>query len=450
MFQKKLANGSFVNTPAARFARGVVMTLREHGFEAFLAGGCVRDAVLGLPVEDYDVATSARPDQVLPLFGHVVATGIRYGTVTVVGEAHSVEVTTFREDADYQNGRHPGTLTFGVSAERDAERRDFTMNAMFADPESAEVLDYTGGLADLDARCLRTVGVPGDRLDEDALRLLRGVRFAARFQLSVDTETSRAMRMRPHKLRQLSPERVAAELIKMITGNHPGESLRLLENYQFLDEFLPEAAAMRGVPQPPKYHPEGDVWVHTVDVVERIDRRTPVLALAALFHDVGKVRTLTVTDRIRFHGHEPVSSELAMARMRQLRLSNELIEGVRELVDEHIRVGGFQSWRRAKQLRFLERPNIDDHLSLHFADCSSAHGMLDNYYYMKNELAQLRSRPAEKQQKPLITGSDLLALGYRQGPGFRTILDAVRDGQLEERITTPDEARAFVEKNFPR
>ncbi|MBI3820981.1 MAG: CCA tRNA nucleotidyltransferase [Planctomycetes bacterium] len=449
MIQRRVFPESFVKNDAGRCACGIVERLRAAGFESWLAGGCVRDASLGIVASEFDVATSALPAQVMRIFDKVVETGVRYGTVTVLEGDCKVEVTTFRAEGEYRDARHPGSLVFGVSAEEDAKRRDFTINALFGDPVENCVIDYVGGLSDLDARLLRTVGVPGDRFEEDALRLLRGVRFAARFNLTIERDTESAMRMRPHLLRKLSAERVGAELIKMLTGPHPGAALRMLEQFQFVDEFLPEAGAMRGVPQPAKFHPEGNVWVHTVDVVERIEPKTPVLVLSALFHDVGKVRTLTWSDRIRFHGHEPVSCEISDARMRQLRYSNDIIDEVHDLVAEHIHIGGFQKWRRAKQLRFLAKANIDDHLSLHLADCSSSHGALENYHYMKAELQKLRDHPPQAVRRLLLDGRDLLNAGYRQGPNFKTMLEALRDAELEEKIATREEALAFLAKNFP-
>lgn len=448
MIRHTLPAGSFIKNGPGRVAAAIVARLRERGFEAWLAGGCVRDVYLGFEPKDFDIATAARPEQVIALFSKVVETGVRYGTVTVIEDGVAIEVTTFRTDGAYEDGRHPTKLVFGVSAREDALRRDFTINALFGDPAADEIVDFVGGIADAKAKILRTVGRAGDRFEEDALRLLRGVRFAARLGWDFEIDTSRAMRARPHLLRKLSPERISAELIKMLTGRDAGAALRLLENYQFIDEFLPEAGALRGVPQPPQFHPEGDCWVHTIDVVQRLDRKTPILTLAALFHDIGKALTLTLTDRIRFHGHEPRSCELAEPRLRALRFSNEIITNVLDLIAEHIRIAGFRQWRRAKQLRFLQKENIDDHLSLHFADCSSAHGMLDNYHEMQSELAKIRSLPPPAE--PIVRGSDLQQWGYLPGKQFKEILTAVRDAQLEERIRNIEEARAFVLKNFPR
>jgi poly(A) polymerase len=447
VIEETLPSNPFLGSPAAREAAAIVARLREQGFQAWLAGGCVRDAILRGAPDDFDIATSARPWEVVPIFPHVVETGVRYGTVTVVGEHGDVQVTTFRRDADYADGRHPGSLTFGVSLEDDAQRRDLTINALFADPFSGRVLDLVGGLADLRAGLVRSVGVAGDRFDEDALRLLRTVRFAARFDFAIEPGTRRAACARPHLLRKLSAERIGAELEKMLTGRHVGRALLMLDEFGFLAEIAPEVAAMRGVPQPPQFHRIGDVFLHTVDVVERLERRDRTLALAALFHDTGKVTTLSVSDRIRFHGHEPASCQLAEPRLRALRFPGDVIDNVLDLVAEHIRIGGYRLWRRAKQIRFLQKSNIDDHLVLHRADCESAHGLLENLYQMQSDLAALRSAPPP--QRPLITGADLIAMGHTPGREFKRILEAIRDAQLEGKICTRDDALRMAERDFP-
>ncbi|MFN0204731.1 MAG: CCA tRNA nucleotidyltransferase [Planctomycetota bacterium] len=451
MITQRISQSAFLTTPAAAAAAGVIARLRERGFEAFLAGGCVRDAILGEEINDFDVATSARPEEVIPLFDRVVETGIRYGTVTIIDHAQDpqveIQVTTFRKDAEYSDGRHPGSLTFGVSLEEDAARRDLTMNALFADPATGEVLDCVDGLEDLRAKRIRAVGIAADRFDEDALRLLRTLRFAAKYQFEIDTETRRAARARPHLLKKLSAERVAGELSKMLVGRNVGIAIALLENYSYFDVIAPEVAAMRGVPQPPQFHKIGDVFRHTLDVVERLEKRDLTLALAGLFHDVGKVTTLSVSDRIRFHGHEPDSCRLAFERLRLLKYSNEIIANVIDLIAEHIRIGGYHLWRRAKQVRFLQKENVEDHLILHKADCGSAHDMLDNYHRMCADLAALRSAPPPV--KPLLTGADLIQFGLKPGKEFKKILEAVRDWQLEGKICTRDEALRMVRAEFP-
>ncbi|MBL8694865.1 MAG: CCA tRNA nucleotidyltransferase [Planctomycetes bacterium] len=437
----------FVAEPVGRAAAAIVRTLRQGGYEAWLAGGCVRDVVLGTPPKDFDVATSAHPDQVSALFEKVIPTGARFGTVTVLLGGQSVEVTTLREETAYSDGRRPDHIRFGASLEEDARRRDFTVNALFADPDSGRVLDYWGGLADLRSRRIRAVGEPGERFDEDALRLLRMVRFAVRLGSSIDFETERAARARCDRLRLLSAERIREELTKMLLGPRPADAVSLLEKLGFLDEVLPEVAQTRGVPQPPKYHPEGDVYFHTVDVLDRLRPVKLVTALAALFHDVGKTRSLTVTDRIRFHGHEYVSCEMAEPRLRGLTFSNAIIEDVLDLVREHIRFGGYLQWRRATQLRFLEKANIEDHLSLHRADRGSAGGDLAVAELAERMLAERAAAPPP--MRTLLSGDDLQRLGYRPGPQFRHMLEALRDEQLEGRVATTADAEAFVLREFP-
>ncbi len=437
----------FDATPEGRGASRIVGRLRDAGHQAWLAGGCVRDALLGDTPHDFDVATSATPEEVHAAFPKVVDTGIRFGTVTVVDADVSVEVTTFRGESSYLDGRRPSSVSFGVTLEEDAQRRDFTINALYGDPARCEILDPVGGIDDLRDRRLRAVGEPGARFDEDALRLLRLVRFATRFQARIDPATERAARARPHRLTLLSAERVREELVKMWARADAAEAMRGLDALGFLDVVLPEVGATRGVPQPPQYHPEGDVLVHTIDVLARLQRRTVALSLAALFHDVGKTRTLTVSDRIRFHGHEHVSCELLEPRLRSLRFSNAEIEQVLDLVVEHIRFGSFAEWRRAKQLRFLSKPNARDHLTFHRADRQSGGGSLETHDLALRELDRIEREPPPR--APLLTGNDLRELGYPPGPAFREILGALRDEQLEGSLETRDAAVAWVVGKFP-
>jgi poly(A) polymerase len=434
----------FLRSTAGQGAAAVVARLRERGFEAWLAGGCVRDAVLGESPHDFDVATAARPEDVRPLFECVVETGPRFGTLTVLIAESATQVTTFRAEGDYVDGRRPTRLTFGVSLVEDARRRDFTMNALYADPFSGDVLDFVGGLDDLRARVVRAVGDPGERFDEDALRMLRAVRFTTRLGARLDEATASAARRRPHLLRRLSAERISEELTKMLTHPRAAAAVALLEGFAFLDEVLPEVARTRGCPQPPQFHPEGDVYVHTLDVLDRLERKTLTLALAALFHDVGKPLTLAWTDRIRTHGHEGVSAELAQERLRALRFSGDVVDAVSDLVLEHIRLGSILTWRRAKQLRFLSSANVDEHRILHRADRESQGGSLEVEEFLRTEVEALRNTPPAP--KPLLTGDDLKRLGLVPGPRFKVLLDAVRDAQLEGSIGSADEARELVRR----
>lgn len=432
----------FVRSRAGQVSAAIVGRLRERGFEAWLAGGCVRDAILGETPEDFDVATAARPEDVRALFEHVVETGPRFGTLTIVDGPVMTQVTTFRAEGDYTDGRRPRSLTFGVSLVEDAKRRDFTINALYADPFSGDVLDPVGGIEDVRLRRVRAVGVAGDRFDEDALRMLRAIRFTTRLDATLDDATAAAARKRPHLLRKLSAERIAEELTKMLTHARAARAVRFLEAFAFLDEILPEVAATRGVPQPPEFHPEGDVFTHTVDVLNRLERKDLPLVLAALFHDVGKPLTLTWTDRIRSHGHETVSAALAEERLRALRFSGSVIDDVVDLVAEHIRLGSFLTWKRAKQLRFLSKPNADLHRILHRADRASQGARQDVHRALLEGLEALRAAP--RPPAPLVTGDDLKALGLAPGPRFKELLESVRDGQLEGTISTKEEAIAHL------
>jgi poly(A) polymerase len=426
-------------------ARRLVERLRGAGCEAYLAGGCVRDFLLGRPPGDFDVATDARPEKVEALFEKTIPIGRAFGTVAVVGERETVEVTTFRDDGRYLDARHPESVTFR-DAPRDAQRRDFTVNALFADPVTGEVLDYVRGIPDLEARRLRTVGDPEARFREDALRVLRLPRFATQLDFEIEPGTFEGARRAVGGLARISAERVRVELVKMWTGPQPGRALHLLDEIGVLPVVLPEIEAMKGVAQPPEFHPEGDVFVHTALTLDRLDRRTPVLAFAALLHDVGKPATFRIADRIRFDGHAALGAALAQTILRRLRFSNREIEAIVRLVADHLRLPDVLAMREGRRRLFLRRPDLEDLLALHRADCLASHGKLDAEEGIRRALALLAEEALRP--PPLLRGRDLLALGYRPGPLFRVILSGVEEAQLEDRLRTREEAVEWVRERF--
>jgi poly(A) polymerase len=438
------------------FSISIIRTLREHSHQAYLVGGCVRDLLLRREPADYDVATSATPDEVMRIFPETYAVGVQFGVVlipdkTTAGAAgKDVEVATFRSDIGYSDGRHPDEVRFTQDAREDVQRRDFTINGLLLDPITNQVLDYVGGQLDLQAKIIRAIGQPELRFAEDKLRMLRAVRFAARFGYTFDPDTLAAIQKLAPQISQVSRERVREELTKMLTEGHARRAFLLLDQAGLLREVLPEIHAMKGVEQPPQYHPEGDVFVHTLLLLENLPQPCPpALAWGALLHDVGKPPTFRVApDRIRFDGHVQVGVKMAEEICKRLRFSNEDTTQILALVQNHMRFGQALQMNQSTLKRFLRMPRFDEHLELHRLDCLSSNRILTAYEFIRNKLAE--TPPEVMRPTPLLTGDDLIAAGYKPGPRFKEILSTVEDGQLEGTLTTKEEALQFAGENFPR
>ena len=456
------------------FASSVARTLREHDHKAYLVGGCVRDLLLGREPADYDVATSATPLQVMEIFPETFAVGAQFGVVLVPlpakvvasntstknsesgdgaacasSEASVVEVATFRSDIGYSDGRHPDEVRFSEDPRKDVARRDFTINGMLLDPLTGEVLDFVGGRRDLESKIIRAIGDPEGRFAEDKLRMLRALRFAARFGYSIEPSTWAAIQKLAPEIHIVSRERVRDELTKMLTEGHARDAFLLLDASGLLREILPEISAMKGVAQPPQFHPEGDVFVHTLLLLENLPHPCPpTLAWGALLHDVGKPATFRVApDRIRFDGHVDVGVKMAEEICRRLRLSGDDIQQVSALVDHHMRFGQATHMSESTLKKFLRLPHFDEHLALHRADCLASHGGLDSYEFVQKKLSEI---PPEKMRPPrLVSGEDLISAGYSPGPEFRKILDAVENAQLEGDLSSRQAAMEFVRREFP-
>jgi poly(A) polymerase len=455
---------------AKQHATEIVRTLRGRGFQAYLAGGCVRDLLLGREPADYDVATDALPQQVMSIFPQTFAVGEQFGVVLVPftkaaragagedahlptfqkGKGDVVEVATFRSDVGYSDGRHPDQVRFSKDPREDVQRRDFTINGMLLDPMTDEVLDFVGGRADLKAGIVRAIGDPKRRFAEDKLRMLRAIRFAARFEYTIDAATFAAIQKLAAGIDQVSRERVREELTRMLTEGHARRAFQLLDESRLLPQVLPEISAMKGVEQPPQFHPEGDVFVHTLLLLDKLPAGcSKTLAWGALLHDVGKPPTFRVApDRIRFDGHVEVGVKMAAEICRRLRFSGDETEQILALVDNHMRFADVQRMKESTLKKFLRLPGFDEHLELHRIDCLSSHGQLGSYDYARE---QLRSLPPEAiRPAPLITGRDLIAAGYEPGPRFKEVLTAVEDAQLEGRLASRDAAMEYVRREFPR
>ncbi len=424
----------------------VVRRLRGAGFAAYWVGGCVRDLEMGREPHDYDIATEARPSDVAALFEQTILVGAQFGVVVVTINSHRYDVSTFRAEGPYLDGRHPSRVEF-VDARTDVTRRDFTINGLLHDPVRGETIDYVGGRADIRARIVRTIGTATERFAEDRLRMLRAVRLAAELDFEIDPEALRAVSANAPAIAAVSAERVRDELLRLLTCPGRGRGLRALHASGLLRIILPEVAATAGVPQPPEFHPEGDVFTHTVMTVEHLRDPSPALAMAALLHDIGKPPTLSRTDRIRFNEHDAVGAEMAGAVCRRLHLSGEETDRIVDLVANHLRVKDLPKMRPAKAKRFLLQPDAADHLELHRADCLASHGDLSVHQWAVDALQGLAIEPPPP--RPLINGDDLIDLGYRPGPQFKIILETIEDAMLEGRIRTRDEAVALIRTAFP-
>lgn len=424
----------------------MIARLREAGFTAYLVGGCVRDLLLGRAPDDFDIATSARPDEVVRLFPDTDLVGAHFGVVLVRMDGAQVEVATFRSDHSYQDGRRPEKVEYETDPRQDALRRDFTINAMFLDPVSGEVFDFAGGQADLQGCVLRTVGDPEQRFAEDHLRLLRAVRFAARLGFTIQPETMSAMQQCRKNIHKVSAERIREELSRILTEGGARRGMEWMEESGLLAELLPEVAAMRGVKQPPEFHPEGDVWIHTRMMLDGMRDPSLTLALGVLLHDVGKPPTFRVADRIRFDGHAEAGAEMAGRILERFRFSAAQTAQVQALVAHHLRFKDVQRMKASTLKRFLRMESFEEHLELHRLDCTYSHGLLGNYEFVRGKLEEI---PPEQLQPPrLLTGDDLIAAGYRPGPLFARMLDCVETAQLESAISTREEALRLITSEF--
>ncbi|MDH3592890.1 MAG: CCA tRNA nucleotidyltransferase [Planctomycetota bacterium] len=428
-------------------ARAVAARLRGAGHEALFAGGCVRDRLRGETPQDFDIATSATPVEVQALFPRTVPVGAAFGVVIVMHEDDSFEVATFREDVGIADGRHPAHVRF-ADAEADAKRRDFTVNGMFEDPETGDVRDYVGGRRDLKARVIRTIGDPSARFREDYLRLLRAVRFATVLGFRIEPATRRAVRAHADGIEHVSAERIRDELTKILCSGRGGRGLGLLKETGLLDRILPEVAALDGVEQPSRWHPEGDVFTHTRMMLDSYAGGEPAVALAALLHDVGKAPTAETNKRGHpaFPRHARVGADMAVEIMRRLRYSNRVIDEVEELIADHMTWPALPGMREAKRRRYLLRDTLDHHLALHELDCAACHNDLTAHAYALAEKARLDAEPPPV--SPLLNGHALQELGFRPGPAMGTILEALVDAQLEGDVADAETARKFILARF--
>lgn len=434
----------------------VCATLKAKGFQAYLVGGCVRDILLGRGPADYDVATDATPDIVQRIFPRSLAVGAQFGVIIVLDESSKenpaqVEVATFRSDVGYTDGRHPDRVVYATSPEEDVRRRDFTINGLLLNPETNGVLDFVGGRNDIESGVIRAIGDPTTRFSEDKLRMMRAVRFSARFNYAIEPKTVNAVDALAAQIAQVSAERLRDELSKILTEGAARRGFELLDSTDLLPHLLPEVSRMKGVPQPPQYHPEGDVWIHTLLMLEALPVGcSETLAWGVLLHDVGKPPTFqpaeVTGDRIRFNEHAEVGTRIAEAICRRLRFSNAETDQIAALVANHMKFKDVLAMKPATLKKFVRLDHFDEHLELHKLDCLSSHRNLENYDYTRHFI---EATPPEQVRPPrLVTGEDLKALGFAPGPAFKEILEAVENAQLDGKIADHDSAIRLVEEEF--
>lgn len=436
---------------ARELANQICRTLRSAGYQAYLVGGCVRDILLGREPADYDVSTDATPDQVQRIFLRSLGVGAQFGVVIVTDDSAQVEVATFRSDLGYSDGRHPDRVEYSKAPQEDVKRRDFTINALLLDPESNEVLDFVGGREDLRVGIIRAIGRADERFREDKLRMIRAVRFAARFHYAIEASTFSAIQPLASQINQVSAERIRDELTKLLTEGSARHAFELLDETGLLPQILPEISRMKGVEQPPQFHPEGDVWTHTLMTLKGLKAASsPTLAWGVLLHDVGKPPTFRPASgpgtRIRFDEHVEVGTVMAGSICRRLRFSNDDTDQVMALVANHLRFKDVPQMKASTLKRFVRLSRFEEHLELHRLDCLSSHRNLENYDFVRRFLAE--TPPEVVRPAKLLTGDDLKDIGFTPGPVFKRILERVEEAQLDGKIKSRAEAERFVRSEF--
>jgi poly(A) polymerase len=428
-------------------ATAIVQRLQDAGFAAFWVGGCVRDFLLGREPGDYDVATSARPEQIEKLFRRTIPVGRKFGVIVILEDERQFQVATFRAESDYQDGRHPEQVVFG-DARADASRRDFTVNGLFFDPVRKKLHDWVGGEADLRARIIRTIGSAAERFAEDHLRLLRAVRFAAQLDFEIEAETMAALQAHAAEIKTISAERIRDELLKLFRPPHASRGLELLRQSGLLEQVLPEIAATIACMQSPDYHPEGSVFNHLRLMLDHLPPEADAsLPWAVLLHDVAKPVTASTdpkTGSIHFYGHEKIGAEMTVNILERLRFPRKQTDDIVQAVLWHMQFKDALEMRKATLRRLLMRPTFPLELALHQLDCLGSHRQLDVYDFLVQQVRELENQPEIR--PPLLKGDDLIALGMKPGPALGALLAEIREKQLQDELKTRAEAKKWVKR----
>ena len=426
----------------------IIGKLQEKGHIAYLAGGCVRDMLRGETPKDYDIATSALPREITSIFTKTREVGVHFGVVIVIVNNQAFDVATFRNDGSYKDGRHPEEVTFSTPQD-DTARRDFTVNGIFFDPISEKYIDFVEGKSDIDKKVIRAIGEPNLRFQEDHLRLLRAIRFAARFDYEIEAETWNSIKSNASGISKISKERIRDELTKILLNENRVLGFDLLVESGLMEHIIPEILQLKGCEQPPQFHPEGDVFVHTRLMLSLLkDAPSIELVLSVLLHDIGKPATYSFdeeADRIRFNGHDKLGAEMSEQILRDLKFSNSIIEDVVQMVANHMTFKDVQKMRQSKLKRFMSRSTFNDEIELHRVDCLGSWGGLDNYDFLNKKMVEFANEPIIPQ--PLLTGKDLIELGWSPGPDLGQTLNSVQDMQLEGKLNSKDEALVWVKSN---
>jgi len=426
----------------------IIGKLQEKGHIAYLAGGCVRDMLRGETPKDYDIATSALPEEITSIFTKTREVGVHFGVVIVIVNNQAFDVATFRNDGSYKDGRHPEEVTFSTPQD-DTARRDFTVNGIFFDPISEKYIDFVEGKSDIDKKVIRAIGEPNLRFQEDHLRLLRAIRFAARFDYKIEAETWNSIKSNASGITKISKERIRDELTKILLNENRVLGFDLLVESGLMEHIIPEILQLKGCEQPPQFHPEGDVFVHTRLMLSLLkDAPSIELVLSVLLHDIGKPATYSFdeeADRIRFNGHDKLGAEMSEQILRDLKFSNSIIEDVVQMVANHMTFKDVQKMRQSKLKRFMSRSTFNDEIELHRVDCLGSWGGLDNYDFLNKKMVEFANEPIIPQ--PLLTGKDLIELGWSPGPDLGQTLNSVQDMQLEGKLNSKDEALDWVKSN---
>ena len=426
----------------------IIGKLQEKGHIAYLAGGCVRDMLRGETPKDYDIATSALPEEITSIFTKTREVGVHFGVVIVIVNNQAFDVATFRNDGSYKDGRHPEEVTFSTPQD-DTARRDFTVNGIFFDPISEKYIDFVEGKSDVDKKVIRAIGEPNLRFQEDHLRLLRAIRFAARFDYEIEAETWNSIKSNASGISKISKERIRDELTKILLNENRVLGFDLLVESGLMEHIIPQILQLKGCEQPPQFHPEGDVFVHTRLMLSLLkDAPSIELVLSVLLHDIGKPATYSFdeeADRIRFNGHDKLGAEMSEQILRDLKFSNSIIEDVVQMVANHMTFKDVQKMRQSKLKRFMSRSTFNDEIELHRVDCLGSWGGLDNYDFLNKKMVEFANEPIIPQ--PLLTGKDLIELGWSPGPDLGQTLNSVQDMQLEGKLNSKDEALDWVKSN---
>lgn len=425
----------------------IVKTLQDNDFETYLVGGCVRDTSMGISPKDWDIATKATAEDVMRIFKKTIPVGVQFGVVIVLLNNFEFEVATFRKDGDYSDGRRPDAVVFS-EAKEDVKRRDFTINGLLFDTEKEKIIDFCDGIKDIKNKIIRTIGDPNARFNEDKLRMLRAIRFSVRLDFKIEKNTFDAICNLSDKINEVSPERINDELSKILILQKRADAIKLMQQCGLLNNILPEVAALDGVEQPPQFHPEGDCFEHTLLCLSSLDEPVSVeLGWAALLHDIGKPPTMTISDRIRFNGHCEVGAKMANSILRKLHFSNDSRKKIVKSVRDHMKFKDVMNMRTNKLKRFIREENFAEELNLHKADCLASHGMIDNYTFCKEKIEEFG--PELIKQPNLISGTDLISLGYTPGPKFKLMLTEIEDLMLDNTISTKEEALKHIKNNYP-